>query len=69
MKTRFQIIAKAKHIRAECLQILTDADYWNTHVRKECEAQIDPDPDGQLKRTIESIDVMLANEIRISEPK
>lgn len=69
MKTRLQIVNEAKRIRAECLQIFTDAEHWNTSVRKHHEKIIDPDPDGFLKRTIERIDSMLANEIRICEPK
>lgn len=69
MKTRLQIINEAKRIRAEYQQIICDTEYWNTQVRKEHEPPIDPDPDGELKRTIERIDLMLANEIRICEPQ
>lgn len=68
-KTRQEIIDEAKRIRAECLDIIATAEYWNTNVRKPHEAVIDPDPDGFLARTIASIDKGLENEIRISEPK
>lgn len=69
MKTRLQIVNEAKRIRAECVQIFNDAEYWNNTVRKPGMAPIDPDPDGQLARTIRGIDAMLENEIRICEPK
>ncbi len=68
MKTRLEIINEAKRIRQECLQIIWDAEHWNTSVRKAHEEPIDPDPDGQLRRTIDGIDAMLAKEIRICKP-
>lgn len=69
MKTRLEIINETKRIRRECQQILTDADHWNTNVRKGDEKPIDPDPNGELKRIIAACDACLASEIRISEPK
>jgi uncharacterized coiled-coil DUF342 family protein len=67
-KTRAEIINEAKRIRAECQQIFTDCEHWNSNVRKPHEAQIDPDPDGQLKRTIQAVDKMLEGEIRVCNP-
>lgn len=46
MSERGEIIRKAKRIRAECIQILNDAEYWNSNVRKPYERLIDPDPDA-----------------------
>jgi len=68
IKTRFQIIDGAKRLRAECIQIVADAEHWNKFVRKSGEPRIDPDPNGELARTVKAVDRMLANEIRICEP-
>lgn len=61
MKTRLELINESKRIRSECQQILIDCEYWNTSVRKEHESAIDPDPDGELKRAIESCDEILSD--------
>lgn len=68
MKTRAEIFAAAKRLRAGCLQALTDAEHWNAHVRKPLEEVTDPDPDGMLHKTIARVDALLVNEFRLCEP-
>ncbi len=69
MKTRQEIIDKAKKNLAEVNEIFWDCDHWNDYVRKPHEKPIDPDPDGTLKRIKIYYESLLENEIRISEPK
>lgn len=70
--TRHEIIEKARKNLASINQIFIDAEYWNTHTRPKFGANtppIDPDPDGMLVKMRADIELMLANEIQISEPK
>lgn len=60
MKSRDQIIAEARVTRGEIEQIFIDCAYWNEHVRKPCEAPIDPDPDGLMRKLANGLDRMLA---------
>jgi hypothetical protein len=60
--TREQIIERAKTIRAEAQQIITDCEHWNAQVRKPHESVINPDPDGQLAKIIAGIDRGLSRE-------
>jgi hypothetical protein len=60
--SRESILALAKRTRMEIQQIFTDVEHWNDSVRKPDEAEIDPDPDGQLAKALKSIDAMLEKE-------
>jgi RNA polymerase-binding transcription factor DksA len=62
MKTRSQIVSRAKQQLAEVQQIFIDENHWNRCVRKADEAMIDCDPDGQLKRIRAALEKMLAAE-------
>ena len=57
-----RIIARAKRLKAEIEQIFTDAAWWNDNGRHPHEDQIDPDPDGLLRRLVDGIDRMLADD-------
>lgn len=61
---RDKIINRAKKIRADILQSFTDAESWNENsdARKNGADPIDPDPYGELRRLLASIDEMLAND-------
>jgi hypothetical protein len=55
-----RIIANARTLRANVEQILTDCAWWNENARRPTEAPIDPDPDGELHRMRDRLDVWLA---------
>jgi len=48
-------------MRAEIAQIFADADHWNATHTPWKEA-VNPDPDGELKRLADNLDVMLSTE-------
>jgi hypothetical protein len=56
---RAKLIQRVIELRAECRQILTDAEYWNANVRKPSEEPVDPDPDGTLALLIEKLDAQV----------
>lgn len=62
MKTRNEIIANMKRLRRNVQIDLNTAAYWNEHVRKADEEPIDPDPGGDMRRLLECIDTVLAND-------
>jgi len=62
--SRREMIQKARQMRVEIEQLFLDTDHWNRNVRKASESEIDPDPDGRLKKLGASIDAMLAAENR-----
>lgn len=59
---RAELIARAKATRAGIQEIFDDAAHWNSRNVPWKGSPIDPDPDGQLRRIVEGIDKMLANE-------
>jgi hypothetical protein len=69
MKTREQIVRQARKSLAEINQLFTDCAHWNENVRKAHEDRIDPDPGGAIAKHKAELEVLIANEIRISEPK
>lgn len=64
MKTRKQIFAEMTRIRDEIQQIFNDADHWNNSVRKPDEAIINPDPDGFLRKNLDSMTAAIIKENR-----
>lgn len=61
MKTRAQLIAKARDNRADIEQYFNDVTHWN-NTRGKTEGVIEPDPDGSVRRMADALDKMLANE-------
>ena len=55
-----ELTERAKLIRDEIEQIFTDATCWNENHRTPEEVPIDPDPDGELKRAAEALDLYIA---------
>lgn len=62
MKTRHQIIKKAKLLRKEITDQFITIFHWNETVRKPDEEKIDTDPGWEMSRIMQGIDMMLQNE-------
>lgn len=62
MTRRELFVFRMRKLKEEIEQIFTDAEYWNSRVRKAGEPKIDPDPDGELGRMLKSITASLAKE-------
>ncbi|MGE3276747.1 MAG: hypothetical protein AB7O67_16670 [Vicinamibacterales bacterium] len=62
MTPRQSIIARATTLREEIRQYFDDVAHWNTQVRRDGDAPVDPDPDGKLRRIARGIDRMLLEE-------
>ena len=62
MKSRSEIIKKAKRLRKDITDNFITAFHWNTACRKPEEPEIEADPDGEMQKIAEGIDKMLASE-------
>jgi hypothetical protein len=59
---RQRLVERSIALRCEIQSIFDDVSHWNRHVRQPDEAEIDPDPDGELRRICDRIDAMLKSE-------
>lgn len=63
-KKRQGFVERAERIRSEINQIFADAEYYNLHVRKLREREIDPDPRGELKAALNYVEEFLKGSAR-----
>ena len=63
MKTRQDIIAACLTLRTEIQQIFTDAQHWNSTVRKPEEALVNPDPHGEMATILQGYERGLSKEL------
>ena len=61
--SRAMLLNSVRHLRSEIESIFTDAAHWN-RINSDKEP-IDPDPSGDLRASIESLDALLLNELLI----
>jgi hypothetical protein len=66
---REDFLVRARHIKADCEQILTDCASWNENGRKPGEEPIEPDPDGSLRSAIAYCDGILNGEVYVALEK
>lgn len=60
--TRAEILVNFRSLRREIEQMFIDCASWNENVRMPHEDPIDPDPDGRMRRLVQAIDELLAND-------
>jgi len=61
-RQRAAILEHLRDMRREVEQIFTDAASWNENARAPGEPAVDPDPCGDMRRLLASIDDILTND-------
>jgi len=56
------ILDRAAKLRAEIEKLFADIVAWNDHRLKDWQSEIDPDPDGNLKRIADSLERLVAQD-------
>ncbi len=62
--SRARLVENMRAARQDIAQMFIDVDHWNRCVRKPGEAEIDPDPNGDLKAIAAYYDRVLKNEVQ-----